>query len=84
MPDIVLDAQHSKWYEHLAGSASQMFNEVPEMLIGGIAGGAAGSLAGPLGTVVGGGAGAFAVAGVRPSQLGTSAQAVGVKSVGKL
>lgn len=61
MPDIVLDAHHSRWYEHLAGGASQLFNEVPEMLVGGIAGGAVGSLVGPVGTIIGSGAGAFAV-----------------------
>ena len=69
LPDIVLDPQHSKWYEKLAASAAQLFNEGPEMIGGAMAGGAAGTavgaLAGPggaiIGGVAGGGAGAFAI-----------------------
>jgi hypothetical protein len=69
LPDVVLDPQHSKWYEKLAASATQMASELPEMITGGLAGAAAGGAAGSevpvvgnvVGAAVGGGAGAFAV-----------------------
>lgn len=62
LPDVVLDAHHSKWYEKLVASAGQMVSEVPEMIAGAVAGGAAGTAVLPgAGTVVGAGAGAFAI-----------------------
>src|SRR6185436_12768357 len=76
LPDIVLDAHHSKWYEKLAAGASQIINEAPEMIAGGWAGAAGGGLiggavgsvvpvvgtaaGGAVGGLIGGGAGAFA------------------------
>lgn len=68
LPDIVLDAQHSKWYEKLVAGAAQMISEIPEMTVGSMAGGAMGGAAGSevpvigniAGAVIGGGAGAFA------------------------
>jgi hypothetical protein len=70
LPDIVLDPQHSKWYERAAATASQMFHETPESLAGMLAGGAVGSVAGPIGSLLGGGAGAFAVpAAIRESYV---------------
>jgi hypothetical protein len=70
LPDIVLDPQHSKWYERAAATASQMFHETPESVAGMLAGGAVGSVAGPIGSLLGGGAGAFAVpAAIRESYV---------------
>jgi len=70
MPDIVLDPEHSRWYEKLAASASQMFNEAPEMVAGAVVGGAAGTPAGPFGTIVGAGVGSMAVpAAIRESLI---------------
>lgn len=61
MPDVVLDPEHSKWYERLAATGTQMFNEVPEMVLGAIGGGAAGAPAGPIGSLAAGGALSFAL-----------------------
>ena len=62
LPDIVLDAQHAKWYEKALASIGQMGAEVPAMWGGAVLGGGAGTaVAGPVGTILGGGAGAFAV-----------------------
>lgn len=61
LPDVVLDSEHSKWYERATATVSQLVNEGPEMIGGLMAGGAVGSAAGPWGTVIGAGAGAFAV-----------------------
>lgn len=61
LPDVVLDHTHAKWYEKALESTSGMVSELPEMVAGFAAGGAVGSVAGPVGTILGGGAGAFAV-----------------------
>lgn len=62
LPDVVLDPQHAKWYEHVAASATQLFAEAPQMVVGAVAGAASGSAVAPgPGTVLGGGAGAFAI-----------------------
>ena len=62
LPDIQLDPTHSKWYERLAAGATQLAADFPLMAAGGVAGAAAGTAAaGPVGTVLGGGAGAFAL-----------------------
>jgi len=61
LPDIVLDPEHSKWYERAVSTVSTLVNEGPEMIGGMIAGGGAGSYAGPWGAVIGAGAGGFAV-----------------------
>ena len=62
LPDIQLDPQHSKWYERLATGATQMASDLPEMIVGGIGGSAAGTAVAPgIGTVLGSGAGAFAL-----------------------
>ena len=62
LPDVQLDPQHSTWYERLAQGGTQMAADLPEMIVGAIGGGAAGSTILPgAGTVVGAGAGAFAL-----------------------
>lgn len=61
LPDVVLDPQHATWYEKALASVGQMASELPEMIAGGVGGGVAGSAVGPLGTLVGTGAGAFAL-----------------------
>ena len=62
LPDIQLDPTNSKWYERLAAGATQLASEFPMMVAGGVGGGAVGTAtAGPVGTVLGGGAGAYAV-----------------------
>ena len=62
LPDVVLDPSHAKWYEKAIAGASSMVSELPEMVAGGIAGAAAGTAIAPgPGTIVGAGAGTFAV-----------------------
>ena len=62
LPDVVLDPHNSQWYERATASASRLVNEAPEMVAGMVGGGAAGSLVAPgLGTVIGAGAGGFAL-----------------------
>ena len=61
LPDVVLDKESSKWYERVAAGATQLAAEMPAMIAGGVLGGAAGTAVGPVGTILGGGAGAFAV-----------------------
>lgn len=77
LPDVVLDAQHAKWYEKALASVGQMVSEVPEMVVGAVGGGVAGAAGGTavapgIGTAIGGvlgsGAGAFAV----PAAIRTS------------
>lgn len=76
LPDVVLDAHHSKWYERALSSAAGIVSELPEMVAGSLAGSAAGGAAGSAvpvigtaaGALVGGGAGMMAVpAGIRES-----------------
>src|SRR6185312_9395328 len=71
LPDVVLDPHHAKWYEKLAASIGQLGSDVPEMVLGSIGGTAAGTAAaGPVGAILGGGAGAFAVpAAIRESLM---------------
>src|SRR5258708_8781920 len=69
LPDIVLDSQHAKWYEHAISGISGTVSDIPEMVAGGIAGAAAGGAVGSavpvvgtaLGGILGAGAGIFAV-----------------------
>jgi hypothetical protein len=62
LPDVVLDPQHSKWYENLAATGAQFGSDIIQSGVGMVAGAAAGTAtAGPLGGIIGGGAGAFAV-----------------------
>src|SRR3990167_10179200 len=44
LPDIVLDAQHAKWYEKALASIGQMGAEVPAMWGGAVLGGGAGKI----------------------------------------
>lgn len=70
LPDVQLDPQHSTWYERLATGATQLAAEFPMMVAGGVGGGAAGAPAGPVGALLGGGAGAFALpAAIRESYM---------------
>jgi hypothetical protein len=69
LPSIVLDPNHTTWYQNLAGTATRMIAEAPEMIAGAAGGAAVGGVAGSevpiignvVGGVVGGGAGAFAL-----------------------
>src|SRR5258708_630086 len=62
LPDVVLDPQHAKWYEHAISSASGIVSELPEMIVGGAAGGLAGTVVAPgPGTILGAGAGMLAI-----------------------
>src|SRR5258708_11934242 len=58
LPDIVLDPQHAKWYEHAISGISGTASDIPEMVVGGVAGAAAGGAVGSavpvVGTAVGG------------------------------
>jgi len=71
LPEIQLDATNSAWYERLAAGATQIAAEFPLMVAGGMGGSAAGTAVAPgIGTVLGGGAGAFALpAAVRESYI---------------
>ena len=71
LPDIVLDAKESKWYEKALASIGQMGAELPQMIAGAVLGGGAGTaVGGPVGTLLGGGAGSFAVpAAIRQSLI---------------
>lgn len=71
LPEIQLDPTNSKWYERLAASASQLVSEAPMMVAGAIGGSATGTAVAPgVGTIVGGGAGAFALpAAIRESYI---------------
>src|SRR5258708_38474640 len=42
LPDVVLDPQHSKWYEKAVATVGQMASEAPEMIAGAVGGGVAG------------------------------------------
>ena len=65
LPDLVLDASQSKWYERAIAGTAQVVAEIPEMALGGAFGSAAGTVAGgPVGSILGGGAGMFAVPGM--------------------
>lgn len=69
LPDVVLDPQHSKWWEKTLATAASTAADLPEMAMGaamgGVVGGALGTAAPVVGNVagavVGAGAGAFAV-----------------------
>lgn len=62
LPSVVLDHTHSKWYENALETVGQMAPDLPQMVGGAVVGGLAGSAIAPgPGTIVGGGAGAFAV-----------------------
>ena len=70
LPDVVLDPQHSKWYERAVSGLSQIVNEGPESIAGAVVGGMAGGTAGPLGALLGAGGGSFAVpAAIRESLI---------------
>lgn len=63
LPDVVLDAHHSKWYEKASAGFAQVVSELPEMAVGayvgGTAGAAGGAAAGSRVPVIGTAAGAF-------------------------
>ena len=59
LPELFMDPEHSKWWERLAGGLAQVVPDLSIMIPGGMVGAAAGSSAGPVGTILGGGAGAF-------------------------
>src|SRR5581483_3851712 len=62
LPDVVLDQSHAKWYEKAVQGISSTVSDIPEMAVGAVGGVAAGTaVAGPLGGILGGGAGTFAV-----------------------
>lgn len=71
LPDVVLDSQHSKWYEKALATIGQMGAEAPEMVVGGVLGAMGGTAtAGPVGGLLGGGAGSFAIpAAIRQSLI---------------
>lgn len=70
MPDLVLGAEHSKWYDKLAASAGQIVGDLPAMAIGGLAGAVEGLPGGAVGAAAVGAAGAFALpAAVRQSYV---------------
>src|SRR6267378_1420355 len=46
LPDVVLDPEHSRWYDRVLAAGSQMGSDALLMGAGGIAGGIAGTAAG--------------------------------------
>lgn len=70
LPDIVLGAEHSKWYDKLAAGAGQIVGDLPAMAIGGMVGAVEGLPGGPVGAAAIGSAGAFALpAAIRQSYV---------------
>lgn len=79
LPDLVMDPQHSAWWERAATGIAQVASELPLMSVGGAAGGALGAAGGTaiapgpgtaIGTILGSGAGMFAVpAAIRESLI---------------
>lgn len=69
LPELVMDPEHSKWWERLAAGVTMVGSELPLMIPAGAAGGAAGTAAGgPVGGILAGGAAMFATpAGIRTS-----------------
>lgn len=60
-PDVTLP-EHAPMFYRIASQVSQLAGDIPAMVTGAVGGAAAGTaVAGPVGTVVGGGAGAFAL-----------------------
>lgn len=60
LPSLVMDPEHSKWWERLAGGIAQVVPDLSVMIPGGVAGAVAGTaVGGPVGGILGAGAGSF-------------------------